>query len=240
MRVTFSGLPGRGRGGEGPDPRPDRAGDDGRSQRLFRRVRGRGHSRAPDGRAHDDLEHVDRMGRAGRPDRPRLDDVRLPRGAPRRPGRRSPSASSAGPATPRTPTRASTPRCCVDASALAPQVTWGTNPGQTVPITGRVPEPRDDGERRALEYMGLAPGTRHGGRLRRLRLHRQLHEQPARRPARGGRDRARRARGGRCARARRAGLDGGQAGRRGGGPRPGVHGGRASSGGTRAARCAWA
>src|SRR4029079_6819375 len=47
----------------------------------------------------------------------------------------------------------------VDASALAPQVTWGTNPGQTVPITGRVPEPRDDGERRALEYMGLEPGT---------------------------------------------------------------------------------
>jgi 3-isopropylmalate/(R)-2-methylmalate dehydratase large subunit len=47
----------------------------------------------------------------------------------------------------------------VDASALAPQVTWGTNPGQAVPITGRVPEPRDEGERRALEYMDLAPGT---------------------------------------------------------------------------------
>jgi 3-isopropylmalate/(R)-2-methylmalate dehydratase large subunit len=47
----------------------------------------------------------------------------------------------------------------IDAAALAPQVTWGTNPGQTVPITGRVPEPRDDGERRALEYMGLDAGT---------------------------------------------------------------------------------
>jgi 3-isopropylmalate/(R)-2-methylmalate dehydratase large subunit len=47
----------------------------------------------------------------------------------------------------------------VDAAALAPQVTWGTNPGQTVPITGRVPEARDDGERRALEYMGLEAGT---------------------------------------------------------------------------------
>jgi 3-isopropylmalate/(R)-2-methylmalate dehydratase large subunit len=47
----------------------------------------------------------------------------------------------------------------VDASVLAPQVTWGTNPGQTVPITGSVPEPRDDGERRALEYMGLTAGT---------------------------------------------------------------------------------
>ena len=48
----------------------------------------------------------------------------------------------------------------VDASALAPQVTWGTNPGQTVPITGSVPEPSDEGEERALEYMGLAAGTR--------------------------------------------------------------------------------
>jgi 3-isopropylmalate/(R)-2-methylmalate dehydratase large subunit len=47
----------------------------------------------------------------------------------------------------------------VDAASLAPQVTWGTNPGQTVAITGRVPDPRDDGERRALEYMGLAAGT---------------------------------------------------------------------------------
>jgi 3-isopropylmalate/(R)-2-methylmalate dehydratase large subunit len=47
----------------------------------------------------------------------------------------------------------------VDASALAPQVTWGTNPGQTVPITGRVPAPQDKGEQRALEYMGLTAGT---------------------------------------------------------------------------------
>jgi 3-isopropylmalate/(R)-2-methylmalate dehydratase large subunit len=47
----------------------------------------------------------------------------------------------------------------IDAAAMAPQVTWGTNPGQTVPITGRVPEPCDDGELRALDYMGLTPGT---------------------------------------------------------------------------------
>jgi 3-isopropylmalate/(R)-2-methylmalate dehydratase large subunit len=48
----------------------------------------------------------------------------------------------------------------VDASALAPQVTWGTNPGQTVPIDGRVPEPGDEGEQRALDYMGLTAGER--------------------------------------------------------------------------------
>ena len=54
-----------------------------------------------------------------------------------------------------------------DASALAPFVTWGTSPGQVVPVTGRVPDPTDacsESERRsaarALEYMGLAPGTR--------------------------------------------------------------------------------
>ncbi len=47
----------------------------------------------------------------------------------------------------------------VDASALAPQVTWGTNPGQTVPITARVPEPQTEGEQRALDYMGLTAGT---------------------------------------------------------------------------------
>lgn len=56
----------------------------------------------------------------------------------------------------------------IDASTLAPYVTWGTNPGQVVPITGRVPDPSviadttdadADAATRALEYMDLAPGT---------------------------------------------------------------------------------
>jgi 3-isopropylmalate/(R)-2-methylmalate dehydratase large subunit len=53
----------------------------------------------------------------------------------------------------------------VDASTLAPQVSWGTNPGMVAPVTGRVPTPDDyddpadrDGVRRALEYMGLDGG----------------------------------------------------------------------------------
>ncbi len=53
----------------------------------------------------------------------------------------------------------------VDASQIAPQVTWGTNPGMVVDVTGRVPEPdavagytRKDVEQ-ALAYMGLTPGT---------------------------------------------------------------------------------
>jgi 3-isopropylmalate/(R)-2-methylmalate dehydratase large subunit len=55
----------------------------------------------------------------------------------------------------------------LDASALAPQVTWGTNPGMVTGVTDRVPAPSsfpdpDDQKAatRALEYMGLEPGTR--------------------------------------------------------------------------------
>src|SRR5438477_7816643 len=52
----------------------------------------------------------------------------------------------------------------IDASELAPFVTWGTNPGMVVPITSRVPElPVNGADRttaqRMLEYMGLEPGT---------------------------------------------------------------------------------
>ncbi|MDH4347043.1 MAG: 3-isopropylmalate dehydratase large subunit, partial [Thermoleophilia bacterium] len=53
----------------------------------------------------------------------------------------------------------------VDVDDLAPQVTWGTNPGMVVPVTGRVPDPAglegDDrvAAERALEYMALRPGT---------------------------------------------------------------------------------
>nr|MBA3301190.1 3-isopropylmalate dehydratase large subunit [Thermoleophilaceae bacterium] len=46
----------------------------------------------------------------------------------------------------------------VDASALSPQVTWGTNPGQVAPVTGAVPEPSSESEERALVYMDLEPG----------------------------------------------------------------------------------
>jgi 3-isopropylmalate/(R)-2-methylmalate dehydratase large subunit len=47
----------------------------------------------------------------------------------------------------------------VDASAISPMVTWGTNPGMVVPVTGAVPEPGSEQDERALEYMGLEPGT---------------------------------------------------------------------------------
>jgi 3-isopropylmalate/(R)-2-methylmalate dehydratase large subunit len=54
----------------------------------------------------------------------------------------------------------------LDAAELTPFVTWGTNPGQGVPLAASVPDPAgfaDDGDRvaaeKALEYMGLTAGT---------------------------------------------------------------------------------
>jgi 3-isopropylmalate/(R)-2-methylmalate dehydratase large subunit len=54
----------------------------------------------------------------------------------------------------------------LDASTMTPFVTWGTNPGQGVPLAGSVPAPEDfddDGDRvaceKALAYMGLEAGT---------------------------------------------------------------------------------
>ncbi|HSN73429.1 MAG TPA: 3-isopropylmalate dehydratase large subunit [Steroidobacteraceae bacterium] len=47
----------------------------------------------------------------------------------------------------------------VDATRLEPMITYGTNPGMVVPISGSVPErPEDKVFAKALEYMGLAPG----------------------------------------------------------------------------------
>ncbi|MGZ8392410.1 MAG: 3-isopropylmalate dehydratase large subunit [Gemmatimonadales bacterium] len=57
-------------------------------------------------------------------------------------------------------------RVVMDAGAVQPQVTWGTSPGMTTDITGKVPDPDDadsDADRqswqRALGYMALEPGT---------------------------------------------------------------------------------
>jgi 3-isopropylmalate/(R)-2-methylmalate dehydratase large subunit len=53
----------------------------------------------------------------------------------------------------------------IDASALEPMVTYGTNPGMGIPITSHVPAPADQVDasarralERALEYMDLQPG----------------------------------------------------------------------------------
>jgi 3-isopropylmalate/(R)-2-methylmalate dehydratase large subunit len=54
----------------------------------------------------------------------------------------------------------------LDVSTIAPHVSWGTTPEETLPVTGRVPDPAaeaDPGRRarlqKSLDYMGLAPCT---------------------------------------------------------------------------------
>lgn len=54
----------------------------------------------------------------------------------------------------------------LDVSTLAPQVSWGTSPGMVTDVTGTVPDPESFADenmrkaaRRALDYMGLQPGT---------------------------------------------------------------------------------
>ncbi len=53
----------------------------------------------------------------------------------------------------------------IDASALAPMVSYGTNPGMSIPVAGALPNPRDIADpqerpavEKALRYMGLEPG----------------------------------------------------------------------------------
>ncbi|HMD43838.1 MAG TPA: 3-isopropylmalate dehydratase large subunit [Candidatus Acidoferrum sp.] len=54
----------------------------------------------------------------------------------------------------------------LEAEQIAPQVTWGTNPGMVTSVNGRVPDPHDfkdpndqKATESALKYMGLEPGT---------------------------------------------------------------------------------
>ena len=54
----------------------------------------------------------------------------------------------------------------VNAADIKPQVTWGTSPEMVLPVDAMVPDPaaesdpiKADGVRRALDYMGLEPGT---------------------------------------------------------------------------------
>jgi 3-isopropylmalate/(R)-2-methylmalate dehydratase large subunit len=54
----------------------------------------------------------------------------------------------------------------LDGADIVPHVTWGTNPGQVIPVTGTIPGPDDfddpaekEAAARALEYMGLTAGA---------------------------------------------------------------------------------
>ena len=85
----------------------------------------------------------------------------------------------------------------LDAAKLPPIVSWGSSPEDVVSVHGVVPDPdeiADENKRaskqRALDYMGLTPGTKITDIDARPRLHRLLHQRPHRGSARrrqGGR-----------------------------------------------------
>ena len=164
---------------------------------------GAGDPQPLDGEPDDDLQHVDRGGRARRDDRARRHDVRLPRrpSGARRPAPTGSARSTTGARSPPMPDATFDRELSVDVAELAPQVTWGTNPEMVVPVTDDVPDPADyddpderDAAERALAYMGLEPGTAIAGHRGRPRLHRLVHERADRGPARRGGGRRRQAR----------------------------------------------
>ena len=158
---------------------------------LHRRVPRPGHRGALHGGPDDGLQHEHRVGRQGRPDRARPDHLRLHRGpCPRR--RRAPTGtprSSTGSRWSPTTTPSSTRRSCSTRATMTPFVTWGTNPGQGVPLGGAVPDPAqfedpDDRDRRREGARVHGPRGRHPDARGqgRHRLRRLVHQRPHRGP----------------------------------------------------------
>ena len=134
----------------------------------------------------------------------------------------------------------------IDATALTPYVSWGTNPAQVVPIGAAVPGPdafedpaAKEAAERALAYMGLEAGRPRARHRRRHGLHRIVHERSHRGPPGRGRGAARPPGGALGAGPGGPWIRAGESAGRGRGPGPGLRLRRASSGATPAARCAW-
>ena len=159
MLVRFEGMPVPRRHGEGPDPRADRTDRHRRRDRPRGRVRRRGDPRALDGGPADRLQHVDRGRRTRGPDRAGRDHVRLPRGSAGRAGAVGAGARPLGglPHGRRAP--ASTARSSSTSRRSRPRSAGARTRARSRRSPGRVPEPRDDTDARALEYMGLEAGT---------------------------------------------------------------------------------
>ena len=128
---------------------------------------GLGGSRILDGTADDALQPHHRRRWARRDDRPRCHHLRVHQDAApmRRPATTGTRRLRRGASCAAMPAPAFDRVVSIDAATLEPTVTWGTTPAQSVPVTGRVPDPdsfEDAAEResavRALAYMGLEPG----------------------------------------------------------------------------------
>ena len=125
---------------------------------LFHRVRRRSDPFALDGRAHDRLQHEHRVRGAGRHDRTRPDDVRLP-------ARARTCAAGSGVRPGRRPLGNALQRCRrrirqeyrFDAADIAPMITYGTNPGMGMAVDAQIPAEADP---KALEYMGFKAGEK--------------------------------------------------------------------------------
>ena len=245
IRVTGTLPRGRLREGRHPDHHP--AARRARRHRLRLRVRRRGRGPHVDGRADDDLQHVDRGRRARRLRESRRDHDSSTCGAGRSRRRRTASTRwrPGGGRWRRMPTRPTTTTSRCAPAELTPVVTWGVNPGQSIGVDGHVPSAAETGgdaeaTADALEYMGLTPGQPIAGmkvdvafigsctnsRLSDLREAARIVKGRRVRQARQGAGRA------------RVGLGG--PGRRARGPRRRLPRGRLRVARAPAARCAWA
>ena len=233
-------LAARRRHGQGPGARADRAHRHRRRPGLHRGVPRPGHRGALDGGPDDDLQHVHRVGRQGRPDRPRPDHLRLHRGPAGGAegcglGRRPRALEVAAHRRRRRLRQGDRPRRLDDDAVRH----LGHQPGPGCSAGRRGPEPRrlrgGGRQGRGREGPGVHgsrgrhPDARHQGRhgLRRL-----LHQRPHRGPA--GRGRGHQGPSGRQGHppARRPRLGPGAAAGRGRRSRRGLQGGR-----RRVARC---
>ena len=183
---------------QGRHPRGDRPDRHRRRAGLRARVPRRGHRElSMEARMTICNMSIEAGGRAGH-GRPGRDDVRLPDGPPARPAGRPWDAAVEYWRELRTDDDAEFDAVVhIDADALTPFVTWGTNPGQGLPLSEAVPDPEgmsDDDAAAARQGARLhGPRARHPAprHRRRHRLPRLVHQRAHRGPARGRRRPAR-------------------------------------------------
>ena len=143
MAVTVTGTAPRRLHRQGRHPRHHRPHRHGRGHRLGHRVPRRHDRRPLHGGPDDDLQHVDRGGRQGGPDRTRRRHVRLPRGPHPRPERRRAGKPRSTTGAPFPPTTAppSTGRCTSTPPASGRTCPGAPTPRRSCRWRGRSPRP---------------------------------------------------------------------------------------------------